>query len=102
MNEFRKRRLHAAIVGPGYIGAVHAGAIRRAGGNVDIIVGRPGSDLARRGAAWGVPRYTARLEDVLAAPAIDVFHVCTPNALHFGMPRAVLEDRKHLVCEKPL
>jgi predicted dehydrogenase len=102
MNENKNRRLHAAIVGPGYIGAVHAGAIRRAGGDVDIIVGRAGSDLASRAAAWGVDRYTDRLGDVLGDPAIDVVHVCTPNALHYGMARAVLEHRKHLVCEKPL
>ncbi len=102
MSDTSNRRIRAAIVGPGYIGAVHAGAIRRAGGVVDIIVGRPGSDVAGRAAAWRVGRYTNRLEDVLDDPAIDVVHICTPNAMHYAMARSVLEHGKHLVCEKPL
>jgi predicted dehydrogenase len=102
MNNSNGRRLRAAVIGPGYIGAVHAGAIRRAGGDVDIIVGRPGSDLATRAASCRVGRFTERLEEVLGDPSIDVVHVCTPNALHYPIARAVLEHGKHLVCEKPL
>jgi hypothetical protein len=40
----------AAIVGPGYIGAIHVEVVRRAGASVAIIVGRVGSDLAGRAA----------------------------------------------------
>jgi predicted dehydrogenase len=42
------------------------------------------------------------LQDVLDDPRVDVVHVCTPNALHFAQARAVLEQGKHLICEKPL
>jgi predicted dehydrogenase len=94
--------VRAAIVGPGYIGAVHAEALRRVGGELAMIVGRPGSDLAARASALRAPRWSDRLEEALADPAIDVVHVCTPNALHYPMARAALERGKHLVCEKPL
>lgn len=94
--------LRAAIVGPGYIGAVHAEALRRIGAEIALLVGRPGSELAPRAAALNIPRYSDKLEDALVDPRIDVVHVCTPNGLHYPMARAVLEHGKHLVCEKPL
>lgn len=94
--------LRAAIVGPGYIGAIHAEAVRRVGASVTLIVGRPGGDMAGRAAALRVERYSERLEDALTDPDIDVVHICTPNALHYPMARAVLEHGKHLICEKPL
>ncbi len=102
MARVRDRSLRAAIVGPGYIGAIHAEALRRVGAAVALIVGRSGSDLAGRAAALGVDRYSDGLADALTAPDIDVVHICTPNALHYPMARAVLEHGKHLVCEKPL
>jgi predicted dehydrogenase len=94
--------LRAAIIGPGYIGAIHAEAVRRCGAEIALIVGRPGSDLPGRAAALRAPRFSDRLEDALDDPAIDVVHVCTPNAFHFPMADAVLARGKHLVCEKPL
>jgi predicted dehydrogenase len=39
---------------------------------------------------------------ILRDPAIDVVHICTPNAQHFSMAREALEAGKHVVCEKPL
>ncbi len=102
MSAVRNQPLRAAIVGPGYIGAIHIEAVRRCGAEVALIVGRAGSDLATRATALRVTRYSDRLEDALADPTIDVVHICTPNALHYAMARAVLEHGKHLVCEKPL
>jgi predicted dehydrogenase len=102
MADGQSSRLRAAIVGPGYIGAVHAESLRRVGGDVSWIVGRPGSDLAARAAVLGVPRFTSRLEDALEDASVDVVHVCTPNALHYPVARAALAHGKHLVCEKPL
>lgn len=94
--------LRAAIVGPGYIGAIHIEALRRVGGEAALLVGRPGSDLAGRAAALRVPRFSGSIEEALDDPSIDVVHICTPNGLHYPMAAAVLARGKHLVCEKPL
>lgn len=96
------RPLRAAIVGPGYIGAIHIEALRRLGAEVTWIVGRPGSDVAARAAALGVQHFTQRLDDALDDPDVDVVHVCTPNSSHYPAARAALERGKHLLCEKPL
>lgn len=94
--------LRAAIVGPGYIGGIHAEALRRCGAELALVVGRPGSDLAHHAARLGAPRFSDRLEQALDDPGIDVVHICTPNAYHYPMAAAVLARGKHLVCEKPL
>ena len=38
----------------------------------------------------------------MAADDVDVVHVCTPNATHAPLVRAVIAAGKHVVCEKPL
>lgn len=94
--------VRAGIAGAGMVAAVHADAIRRAGGSV---VGVAASTPERSKAA--VPRVGAdrafdSAEELAIADEIDVLHVCTPNALHGPLVRAALSAGKHVVCEKPL
>ncbi|HSP66557.1 MAG TPA: Gfo/Idh/MocA family oxidoreductase [Bryobacteraceae bacterium] len=79
--------LKAAIVGGGFMGRVHAEAVRRLGSVEPIPVG--GRDEAAFHAA-------------LANPGIKAVHICTPNGAHFRMAKAALEAGKHVLCEKPL
>ncbi|MCU1338449.1 MAG: oxidoreductase domain protein [Bryobacterales bacterium] len=79
--------MKAAVLGGGFMGRVHAEALRRLGSVEPIPVG--GRDEAAFRAA-------------LANPAIKAFHICTPNAAHFRMAKAALEAGKHVLCEKPL
>jgi len=48
------------------------------------------------------PRSQSALRNVIANPAVDAVHICTPNAAHFPMAKAALEAGKHVLCEKPL
>ena len=92
--------LKVAVLGTGFIGAVHAEAATRNGAEV---IGFLGSTPARTAAAaerLGRPAFTD-LAEVLASDA-DVVHVATPNHLHAEQSLAVLAAGKHLVCEKPL
>jgi len=79
--------IKAAIVGGGFMGRVHAEAVRRLGTVEPIPVG--GRDEAGFRAA-------------LANPGIKAVHICTPNAAHFPMAKAALDAGKHVLCEKPL
>ncbi|MFL6116606.1 MAG: Gfo/Idh/MocA family protein [Catenulispora sp.] len=94
--------IRAGIAGAGMVAAVHADAIRRAGGSV---VGVAASTAERSKAAAqrlnAVQGYDSA-EELAVADAIDVLHVCTPNALHGPLVRAALAAGKHVVCEKPL
>ena len=44
---------------------------------------------------------TARTEDALADPTIDLVSIATPNATHYELARAALEAGKHVLVDKP-
>jgi predicted dehydrogenase len=88
----------AAVVGTGFVGAVHVDALRRLG--VDV-VGVAGSSPERAAAKELGPVYDS-YEALLADDRVDVVHVTTPNALHATQVQQALEAGRHVVCEKPL
>ncbi|MGC2400760.1 MAG: Gfo/Idh/MocA family oxidoreductase [Acidobacteriaceae bacterium] len=97
------KKLKAAIFGTGFMGRVHTEALRRLG-NVEVIgVAARTPEAARKFAdAMAIERATANYQDLLADPALDAVHICTPNELHFPMAKAALQAGKHVLCEKPL
>ncbi|MEU6413655.1 Gfo/Idh/MocA family oxidoreductase [Microbispora sp. NPDC046933] len=95
-------RMRAGIVGVGFMGTVHARAIRRAGGVVVRAVGST-PESSRNAAEHLRPEVsTETVEELLSADDIDVVHICTPNATHARLARAAIAAGKHVVCEKPL
>jgi predicted dehydrogenase len=94
----RVEELKAAVVGTGFIGAVHVDAVRRLGVEVTGVVG---SSPERARAKELAPVYDS-YEALLADERVDVVHVTTPNYLHFPQVRDALAAGKHVVCEKPL
>jgi predicted dehydrogenase len=96
------REIRAAVVGTGFIGVVHAEALRRLGVEVTGIVGSTPERAAEKARAAALPPPYPSFEAMLADPAVDVVHLTTPNHLHFEQVRAVLSAGKHVVCEKPL
>src|SRR5262249_27385279 len=94
--------LRSAIIGTGFVGAIHARSARLAGG---VIAGVAAStpDGGREAAAkLGAERAYDGAEELATADGIDVVHICTPNHLHAPLARAALEAGKHVICEKPL
>jgi predicted dehydrogenase len=92
----------AAVVGTGFIGAVHVEALRRLGVPVHGVVGSSHARGVERAAALGLPPAYESLEAMLADPRVEVVHVTSPNHLHFPQAAAALAAGKHVVCEKPL
>jgi predicted dehydrogenase len=96
------RDLSAAVVGTGFIGAVHVDALRRLGVEVTGVVGSSPERAAAKAAAAGLPAPYASFQAMLADERVDVVHLTSPNNLHFEQARAVLAAGKHCICEKPL
>ncbi|HEV3166233.1 MAG TPA: Gfo/Idh/MocA family oxidoreductase [Isosphaeraceae bacterium] len=91
-----------ALIGGGFIGPVHAEALRRIGVPV---VGMLGSSPARASEAakrLGIALVYRDLDELLADSQVGSVHVASPNQAHFEQARRVLESGRHVVCEKPL
>lgn len=93
--------LRAGIIGAGFIGPVHLEALRRLGVPVVALCDRP-ERVRELAARLGIPRACGDYRELLAAPDVDVVHICTPNRLHGPTALAALRAGKHVVCEKPL
>jgi predicted dehydrogenase len=91
-----------ALIGGGFIGPVHAEALRRIGVEVVGLLGsRPerAQPLANR---LGIPRVYRDFDELIADDRVGSVHVASPNAAHFEHAKHVLESGRHLMCEKPL
>ncbi|MGE5690398.1 MAG: Gfo/Idh/MocA family protein [Pseudomonadota bacterium] len=87
----------AAVIGTGFVAAIHVDALRRLGVEVKGVVG---SSPERAAAKELAPVYESL--DAALADDVDVVHVTTPNHLHHAQVAAALDAGKHVVCEKPL
>jgi predicted dehydrogenase len=87
----------AAVIGTGFVAAVHVDALRRLGIEVAGVVGSRPERAREKGLA---PVYES-VEEMLADD-VHVVHVTTPNHLHHPQVKAALAAGKHVVCEKPL
>ena len=95
-------KIKTALIGTGFMGKVHAEAIRRLG-NVEIAaVASIDDQMAKTfGDQIGVENTTGDYHQVLADPQIQAVHIVTPNALHYPMCKEALNAGKNVLCEKP-
>ena len=92
----------SGIVGAGFIGEVHARAVRAAGGVLAAVAGRDAESSASAAARLLAERAASSAEQLVEADDIDVVHICTPNHLHAPLAERAMAAGKHVICEKPL
>jgi predicted dehydrogenase len=95
-------RIGAAVIGTGFIGAVHLNTLRRLGIPVVGVLGSSAARGADRARALGVGKAYGSLDELLADPTVQVVHVTSPNVAHYPQVKAILAAGKHVICEKPL
>jgi len=97
-------RVRTAIIGTGFIGPVHAEALRRISHltNLKAIAGINDTEADEAAARLNIPSSTGDYKTLLKREDIDAVHICTPNYLHYPMVKEALEAGKHVLCEKPL
>lgn len=91
-----------AVIGAGHIGKRHAEMIRREpeGQLVAMVDIRSKEECGAED--FDVPFFTT-LDDLLRSGIeFDVLNVCTPNGHHAEQAIMALENKKHVVCEKPM
>lgn len=92
--------LGVAVVGAGVIGTRRA-ATAASQCRLEVVADvdeKRASDLAAR---YG-SRHTARWEDAVTDPTVDVVAVCTTNKFLAPIAIAALDSGKHVLCEKPM
>jgi predicted dehydrogenase len=92
----------SGIVGAGFIGEVHARAVRAAGGVVAAVAGSTPRSSAAAASRLLAERSASTAEELVDADDVDVVHICTPNHLHAPLAERAMAAGKHVVCEKPL
>ena len=100
--EVLPRRYRVGLIGGGFIGPVHAEALRRIGVEVVGLVDLTPA-LARASAdRIGVGKVYNDLDEMLRDDAVQVVHIASPNHAHYEQAKKVLEAGRHVICEKPL
>src|SRR4051794_3405644 len=94
--------LRVGIAGTGFIGGGHARAGRVSGARPVGVASATPANAEAAASALGADRAYASADELIADPAIDVVHICTPNHLHAPLAEAALAAGKHVICEKPL
>ncbi len=95
------KRYQCAVVGVGFVGAVHIEAVRRLG-NVDVVAVCNRHGARQKADALCVPNayddYKAMLD---AHKDLDVVHICTSDESHYEIAKEALNRGIHVLCEKP-
>ena len=94
--------MRSGIIGTGFIGGVHAYAVRSAGGALAHVAAASLEHATEAARRLGAEHACASAEELINADDVDVVHVCTPNALHVPQAEAAIRAGKHVICEKPL
>ena len=97
------KKITAAIIGTGFIGAEHIEAVRRLGFVEIVALAEVTQAVAdQKCEQFSIPRGTADWRELIDDPEIQVIHNCTGNNLHYEINRAALLAGKHILSEKPL
>ena len=97
------KKLKIGIIGLGFIGPQHIDGLRRVPGvEVAAVCDRDTEILKTVQTHYDVPMYCTDWRELIADPALDVIHNCTPHAMHDEINRAAILAGKHIYCEKPL
>lgn len=95
--------MRIALAGEGAIGTQHLAALAKLDqAELALLVGGVEATTRRAAERFGVPRWTLRLEDALADPAIEAVILATPTPLHARQGIACLEAGKHVLVEIPM
>jgi UDP-N-acetyl-2-amino-2-deoxyglucuronate dehydrogenase len=97
-----KDKIKFAIVGAGHIGNRHAEMILANEESQLVSICDSDSSKENNVKKYNVPFFSS-INDLLAnGPDVDVVCICTPNGLHAEHSLAILDHKKHIVCEKPM
>ena len=94
------QQLKVAVLGYGYLGKWHCQKVEAAGATLFAIVEKFPVNAEAAKAAHPTARVVSDLSEILNQ--IDAAVVVTPTSTHHQLVKTLLENDKHVFCEKPL
>ena len=97
------RDIKVAILGSGFVAEFYLQGLANVTGQRVVANYSRSLERARAFAErWSIPKYTNKLDDLIADPAIDLFLVALPNEEHHPVSLALSKAKRNQVCTKPL
>jgi predicted dehydrogenase len=90
-----------AIIGGGYIGKMHAAAVKKSGRMQLAALVHSHEDAGKEFAREFGCVYYGDAGKMLAEEKVDIVDVCLPTSLHEQYTILAAEHKKHVICEKP-
>jgi predicted dehydrogenase len=97
-----QNRLRAAVIGCGFIGQLHAHAIRRSPHASLCAICDVDYDRAVAAGAQSKAVIYASFKEMLKSENLDVVTIATPDHLHVEPVLSAISHNLHVFCEKPL
>ncbi len=94
------KKFRTAVIGAGFIGAVHVETIRRLG-NVEIVALCDAMGAEKKAEALGIGQAYDDYRKMIDEVRPDAIHICTPNNTHYDIAKYAIEHGVHFICEKP-
>jgi len=95
--------LRWGILGPGWIAAHFAKALRENGRQkLAAVAGRNGEKTRAFADKWAIPQVFTCADELYAARDVDAIYIATPHNHHFPDGLKALQAGKHVLIEKPL
>ena len=105
------KEIRIGLVGSGWMGKAHSSALADAEmlfgpdyGTASFEIVADANEEAAKSAQKkiGFKRTSTDWHDVVTDPNVDLVDIATPNAFHYVVAKAALENGKNVYCEKPL
>ncbi|MDO5540754.1 MAG: Gfo/Idh/MocA family oxidoreductase [Eubacteriales bacterium] len=94
------KELRAAVIGVGFIGAVHIETIRRLG-NVKIVALCDANGAKKKAEQLHIDKAYTDFKKMIDECELDAIHICTPNFTHYEIAKYAIEHGVNFICEKP-
>ncbi|MCM3872869.1 MAG: Gfo/Idh/MocA family oxidoreductase [Pyrinomonadaceae bacterium] len=105
-----KKKLNIAMIGYKFMGKAHSNAWKQVSRFFEtplepvmkVVCGRNEEQVKEAAQRFGWQEYSTSWEEVVARKDIDVVDICTPGDSHLPITLAAAENKKAILCEKPL
>lgn len=97
-------KVRVGLVGVGFIAKIHMAAYKEIIPYVEIVgvCSRKRENAENFAQEYNIPKVFNNFEELCASSDIDIVDVCTPTNLHDEVIICAAENKKHVICEKPL